>query len=253
MPDATQQAIAEALRKNFKKAIEINRLILKENPDDIEALNRLGFALSEEGKIAQAKKVYRKVLSLNRFNPIAIKNVKRLDLLKGKKAKTGNSQQGALRNGSFAGLFLEEIGKTKVVTLINLAEAKLISNLHPTDGVLLIPRRRGVAVTTGNDVYIGALPDDIARRLYLLITGGNQYEAYIKSVDRHEVSIFIRETLRQRKFRNQPSFLGKGSSYYPFVREGVVSDEEKPDVSRLEDLDEEEEGKEGEGEPEEES
>lgn len=241
MPDSTSAAIEEALKGNWQKAIEINRHILKEKPEDIEALNRLAFALTEAGLIKEAKQIYNKVLSINRFNPIALKNLDRIALLKSAKGSKTNSNN---QNHVVSGLFLEEVGKTKVVTLINLAEAKTISELHPTNLVRLIPRRHGIAVTTHDETYIGALPDDIARRLFVLIKGGNEYETYIKSVDRNEVSIFIRELSRARKFKNQPSFLGKGSSYYAFVRDEVVADEEKPDVSRLEDLDEEEDGKE---------
>lgn len=261
MPDAAHAAIEEALRRNWHKAIELNKAILKENPHNIEALNRLAFALSESGRIKEAKHVYNKVLTLNRFNPIALKNIKRIALLKGKKytlVKEKKSKPHQLndslataRNNSFSGLFLEEVGKTKVVSLIHIAEAKIISTLHPTNPVILVARRRGITITTADGVYIGALPDDIARRLYVLITGGNRYEAYMKSVDRNEISIFIRELVRQKKFRNQPSFLGKGSAYYPFVRDEVLADTDKPDVSRLEDLDEEEEGTEESAEEEE--
>lgn len=260
MSDAAQLAIGEALKHNWQKAIEINRQIIKDNPNDTEALNRLAFALSETGFIKEAKHTYNKVLTLNRFNPIALKNLKRLALLKYRKHALGKKglsktryevderNNATLRGNNFsdppagrAGLFLEEVGKTKVVSLIHIAEAKVISSLNPTNPLLLVPRRRGITITTTDGVYIGALPDDIARRLYVLITGGNQYEAYVKSVDRNEISIFIRELVRQRKFRNQPSFLGKGSAYYPFVRDDALIDADKPDVSRLEDLDEEEE------------
>ena len=166
-------AIEEALKGNYQQAIELNRQILKENPDDIEALNRLAFALTEKGLTSQAKKIYNKVLSLNKFNPIAIKNLKRLQLVKSSKKKEGDHEVKEQANRSI--LFLEEVGKTKVVTLIHLAEAKLLSNLHPTNTVNLIPRRRGVAATTNSGEYIGALPDDIARRLYTLMKGGNIY------------------------------------------------------------------------------
>ena len=57
MPDAATAAIEEALKQNWKKAIELNRHIIKENPNDIEALNRLAFALTEMGLIKEAKQV----------------------------------------------------------------------------------------------------------------------------------------------------------------------------------------------------
>ena len=244
MQDTSQAAIDEALKNNWDAAITLNKQILKENPTDIEALNRLGFALSETRNVKEAKKIFKKVLQINRFNPIALKNLKRLELFKEGKVKIGRTThpngQVKMRVNHFASLFLEEVGKTKVVNLINIAEAKIISTLHSTDEVILIPRRRGVAAVTTDNEYIGALPDDIARRLFLLMKGGNEYEAYIKSVDRNEISIFIRETKRQPKFRNQASFLGKGSVYYTTVREEAFQGEDKPDVSRLEDLEEEE-------------
>lgn len=237
MGDVKNLAIEAALQGDWEKAIQLNKNLLKENPEDIEALNRLAFALGEKGKVNEARKTYQKVLSINRFHPIALKNLKRLSLFKPRK---GNTNGITPRTNHFSSLFLEEVGKTKVVSLVHLAEAKIISTLYPTSPVLLVPRRRGVAITTHDGTYVGALPDDVASRLYVLLKGGNQYEVYIKSVDRNGVSIFIREVLRKPKFRNQPSFLGKGSTYYPFVRDEVMADEGKPDVSRLEDLEDEE-------------
>jgi len=39
------------------------------------------------------------------------------------------------------------------------------------------------------------------------IDGGNEYEAYIKSSNDSGVSVFIKETKRAARFKNQPSFL----------------------------------------------
>jgi len=234
MSDVKNLAINAALKGDWEQAVKLNQNLLKENPNDIEALNRLAFAFAEKGNIKESKKTYLKVLTINRFHPIALKNIKRLSLLKAGIAATNGVNQ---QRSHFSNLFLEEVGKTKVVSLVHLAEAKVVSVLHPTNPVVLVPRRRGITVTMNDETYIGALPDDVASRLYTLIKGGNQYEAYIKSVDRNDVSVFIREVVRKPKFRNQPSFLGKGSTYYPFVRDEVMADEGKPDVSRLEDLD----------------
>ena len=139
MYNAAQQAIQHALNGEFEKAIALNRQILKENPIDTEALNRLAFALGEIGEIKQAKQTYKKVLLVNRFNPIALKNIARLEMIKeGKKVHTKNDKNNSLsRKKHISNLFLEEVGKTKVVTLINLAEAKILSTLYPTNQVFL--------------------------------------------------------------------------------------------------------------------
>jgi len=51
------------------------------------------------------------------------------------------------------------------------------------------------------------LPDNISNRLIKLIDGGNAYEACIKSLDKHKVTIFIKETVRASRFKFQPSFI----------------------------------------------
>ncbi len=50
------------------------------------------------------------------------------------------------------------------------------------------------------------LPDDIGKRLIKFLSGGNCYEAYIKTANRGKLSIFIRETKRSTRFKNLPSF-----------------------------------------------
>ena len=51
------------------------------------------------------------------------------------------------------------------------------------------------------------LPDDICQRLIKFIKAGNQYDAYIRTVDNNRVSIFAREIKRMKRFHNQPSFV----------------------------------------------
>ena len=62
-------------------------------------------------------------------------------------------------------------------------------------------------MTDRDDNYLGLLPDDMSHHLLKLITGGNKYQALIKSVKSNSLAIIVRETFRSRKFRNQPSFV----------------------------------------------
>lgn len=237
MSDLSQRAIDAALKQNWEDAISINKEIIESDPQNVEALNRLGFALIEHGDFKEAKETYEKVLEFNKFNQIALKNLKRISFAKEARAKA-KGQANGVQAKRFSGLFLEETGKTKVINLINLAEAQILLTLHATDEVKLIPRRRGVTVTTVNDEYVGQLPDDVARRLFMLMQGGNQYEAYIKSVDRKDISVFVRETFRSPALRNEASFLGRNTStnYFPDVKL-VPNYEDRPDVSSTEDED----------------
>ena len=78
MPTLKTQAIQTALVGDWAKAIDINQLILQEEPEDIDTLNRLAFAFLSTGNPKDAKNLYEKVLSLDMQNPIAIRNLKRL-------------------------------------------------------------------------------------------------------------------------------------------------------------------------------
>jgi hypothetical protein len=64
-----------------------------------------------------------------------------------------------------------------------------------------------IFVQDENKEYIGVLPDDLALRLSRFIDGGNEYEAYVKSANDSGVTVFIKETKRAARFKNQPSFL----------------------------------------------
>lgn len=190
------QAIQTALVGDWSNAININQLILQEEPNDIDTLNRLAFAFMSLGNIKDAKGLYEKVLSLDMRNPIAIRNLKRLNESKTKKIST------PLNN-----LFIEEPGKTKVIELINIADKKIISHLRSGEMLLVRIKRNKIFALDLENQFIGMLPDDICQRLIKFINGGNQYEAYVRTVDNNRVSIFIRETKRVKRYKNEPSFL----------------------------------------------
>ena len=71
--DLAQQAITCALAGEWKKALELNKQILKETKNDIDALNRMARAYFNLGEIRNAKnKFYRehqvKVLNTNELS-----------------------------------------------------------------------------------------------------------------------------------------------------------------------------------------
>lgn len=197
------QAIQTALTGDWAQAILINLELLKENPNDIETLNRLALAFTVIGKIKDAKSTYQKVLLLDNQNPIALKNVKRLSGLKMKDSTTPPP----LLSQNIASMFLEENGKTKIVELVNIAEPKIICHLMTGEALDLHVKRLKIFVLDGKTHYIGMLPDDIGKRLIKFINGGNTYEAAVKAVVNHRVIVFVREMKRVAKFKNQPSFL----------------------------------------------
>ena len=72
------QAIQTALEGNWQEAIAINKSLVQENPEDMDALNRLALAYTIMGKLKEAKSTYQKVLDLDPLNPIALRNLKKL-------------------------------------------------------------------------------------------------------------------------------------------------------------------------------
>jgi len=195
------KAIQAMLLGDWKNATTLNKALLEENPKDIDALNRLAYVLTILGKIQDAKTTYKKVLRIDILNQIAIKNIKKLT--------EAGPRQIAKSLSSFKGVtntFLEETGKTKIISLVNPCQPKIITLLTTGQAVAITIKRSKIFIQNQNKQYLGMLPDDVGRRLIKLIKGGNTYEACIKSTTEHNVCVFIKETKRVSKYKNQPSF-----------------------------------------------
>ncbi len=190
------QAIQTALAGDWENAISLNQQILIEEPEDIDTLNRLAYAYLSQGCIKESKTIYQRVLTLDMKNPIALRNLKRLNESNVKKV-----------NCLVSNLFIEEPGKTKVIELINVADKKIVAHLRPGEKLLLSIKRMKIFALDQENNYIGMLPDDVCKRLIKFINGGNKYEAYARTTDSNRLSIFIRELKRVKRYENQPSFV----------------------------------------------
>ena len=221
MDDKVSEAIKAALCSDWQKAVEINSQILKTEANNIDCLNRLGKALLETGENKKAATVFRKVLKLDRYNLIAQKNLARTKTSSVK--KSDNQTTVPVTN------FLEEPGKTKLVSLVNLAPTSVLLRQNQTDSVKLANKRHTVLVTDWQNSYLGALPDDVGRRLALLIKGGNEYTAVIKSVTKNSLVIFLRESKRAKRFVNTPSFAAN-TDYLSFVPAPIPEDTEEEET-----------------------
>lgn len=192
-------AIKATLSGNWEEAVKLNKTLLVENPNDVEALNRMGLAYTILGKGKLARDTYQKVINMDPLNSIAQKNLRKIKNDVSKSPEDGIVIQ--VNN-----IFLEETGKTKVVELINLSQAEILLTLRTGQSVELSVKRLKVFILQGKK-YIGVLPDDIGKRLIKFINGGNKYEAFVKSSGSQEVTIFIRELKKVSKFKDQPSFV----------------------------------------------
>ena len=209
MTDLIAQALNASTSCLWKEAVKFNLEILKENKEDTEALNRLAHAYKELGQIKESLIAYRKVLKLDRFNPIAQKNLKFLQAMPKNLKKTNP----ILNPQNTSETFLEEPGKTKIVNLINLAPLSVLMGLSCGTQANFIIKRHTVTVVDPNGSYLGALPDDLSAKLMKLINGGNRYEAFIKTVAKKTLTVFVRELFRSSRFKHQPSFPVTGANH----------------------------------------
>ena len=230
----SEDAIAAALVQDWKKAIAINSSILKNDKSDLDALCRLGFAYLKSGQITRAKRIYQKVLTLDQYNQIATKNLKKLASLK--KKDIDETSVGIMSPM----IFLEEPGKTKIVECVHVAPSTVLSGLSAGQEVALKARQHGVDVRSG-PTYIAALPDDMSFKLTKMIAGGNTYQVIIKAVDKKSVKVLIRELSRGKRFAKQPSFTST-TSYVSFAKGGnresmdmTPTGEEDGDASPIDD------------------
>lgn len=207
-------AIKSALENNWQEALILNQKILEEYPNDVDTLNRLAFAMIKLGKFEGAKEMYKKVVSIDKTNPIALKNLRRIEFMS-KLKKSDALPSYADSANLIENLFIEEAGKTKTVELKNITDQKTLSFLQPGDQVTLVIKRSKIFVQAHGKKYIGMLPDHISARLLSFMKGGNAYSAFIKAINDKSVIIFIREIKRATRYKNQPSFSLQGISSYP--------------------------------------
>lgn len=203
----SNQAINAALDLRWQDAIKLNRQIIKLDPQNVDALNRQARAYIELGRRNLAKKYYTEALRFDPYNPIAIKNLK---IIKSFKANGRPLILGLPKLS--ATLFLQEPGKTKIVSLLNVAEPQKLSQMYCGMSVKLNIKNRKIIVVNANGDYLGVLPDDIAHHLIRLLKGGNKFDLFIKAIKVNALSVLIRETFRSKRFKNQPSFLDSTNS-----------------------------------------
>lgn len=202
--DLNRQSIDAALNCKWEEALELNKQLLELTPDNTEYLNRMAKAYFELRKYTQAKKTYQEVLTIDPYNAIAQKNLKKVTSIK--KEDLMDSRAPNTMTLSPA-LFLEEPGITTLVNLVKVAEPQKLLTLSAGTVVNLVPKKRSISVMDHYNQYLGAFPDDSAYHLLKLLKGGNKYQVIIKSVKPNGLTLLVREIFRSKKFRNQASFL----------------------------------------------
>lgn len=226
-----QKAINAAIAFLWPEAIKLNKKILSINKKNLSALLRLAFAYMQAEDLVRAKKYYRQVLKIQPINNVANENLERIKILQNKKVTKFNKTKIFFNPD----LFLEAVGKTKTVKLVNLGQKNILAHLMVGQEVIMKTKKRKVEIRTKDGDYIGSLPDDLSKRLRLFIRAKSLYSAYIKENNLNNLIAFIREEKKGRKVANFISFPGDLSNNINQIGEEVQKEEISGDEDSLED------------------
>jgi len=182
MLNLAQNAIKSALNCDWISAREINLQILKKEPNDIDALNRLAKAYYELDEIKKALSTTQKVLALDPLDKIANRAIKKYQ---------ENTSKVTSKTETIS--FIEEPGRTKIVNLINL-DCEICPHLNSGEKIIVSHGKHKVSANREDGKYIGKFKDDISKKIINLINGGNKFEFYVHSASANKVTIFIKQT-----------------------------------------------------------
>ena len=232
----SEQAISLAMKNRWDEAAQINREILDLFPNEVDAFNRLGKALTELGRYAEARDAYAQAVKLDPLNGIASKNLQRL----GKLAQEGSAAPAP--SPVDPRLFIEESGKTTVTPLTDLRRTEATAKLSAGDQLQLERRGNQVVVTDQAGHEIGRIEPKLEQDLIRLLDFGNQYAVFVTAANEQSVHVIIRETHRSAAMANRPSFRPSAAQEVrAYTREGTQRFELEEEDEEEEELGEEEE------------
>ena len=215
----TEQAIALAMQNRWEEAVQANTTILEVFPTDVDALNRLGRALTELGKYGDAHEAYGRALHVDPNNAIAKKNVARLSVLKETQAPPTAGQDKVDPR-----IFIEETGKTGITTLTHLGSPEVLAKMSAGEQVNLAMTGRDLAVENASGEYLGRIEPKLGLRLVNLIKGGNKYSAAITNLSENSVRIIIKETFQHPSQVGRVSFPTKGvEGFRAYTKETLLT------------------------------
>jgi ribosomal protein L29 len=214
------EAVQLAIAGKWDDAVKLNKFIVDSFGADEETQNRLGKALSELGKLKDAKAAYEAALKLNPMNSIAKKNAARINTLLHQKEglKVGGTRVDL-------NLFVEEMGKT-IITALEGSSPDICSKVAAGDVAELRVDDDGIVAETSRGVKLGTLEAKLARRLIKFMRGGNRYQGGVTACDGSTVKLIVRETYQDPKFAGKPSFPMRRKrevEFRPYTKESLLA------------------------------
>lgn len=225
----TELAISLAMRNRWEEALLANQSIIDLYPEEVEAYNRMGKALTELGRYEEAASSYRQALELDPNNTIAQRNLSRLS-----QAPRAEEIPAEKRDSVDPRLFIEETGKTGFSELVQPASREVLAQMSAGDRISLRIDGRKLLAENARSEVLGEVEPRLALRLINLMNGGNEYAAAITSLSHGNVRIIIKETFQHPSQVGKISFPSKGATdtFRPYIKEsllkyGLEGDEEE--------------------------
>jgi hypothetical protein len=197
------QAIAAALDSDWPRATDLNKQILDASPDDVEARNRYGRALLEQGRLEEARAAYQETLKGYPHDPIALRQVARVAALLEDKRKPDTT-----RSKTQTRLFIEDLGKTGILRLVNPAPANVLARYSPGTEATLREQEGLLAAHARDGALLGFLEPKVGRRLLELIGSGNEYVIALVTNDQTNPRVAVREVVQSPENAHRISFPG---------------------------------------------
>jgi hypothetical protein len=202
---SSKHAIALAIQGRWQEAVEVNKHLIENYPQDPEAYNRLGKAYMELGEYTQAEEAYQRAVELDPYNIIAKKNLSRLSYLIKSEAE---SQEAIQKADPY--YFMEETGKSRVFTLQRPAPVETLAKTVAGNIVYLRVNGSTLVVEDDGGTYLGIIEPRYGQRLVQLMMGGNRYSAAVVSSSGDAIAVIVREVYKDPAQVGIPSFPGRG-------------------------------------------
>ena len=203
MRSLVDQAIAAALDSDWPRATDLNKQILDASPDDVEARNRYGRALLELGRLEEARAAYQETLKAFPHDPIGLRQVARVNALLEDKRKPDTT-----RSKTQTRLFIEDLGKTGILRLVNPAPANVLARYSPGTEASLREQEGLLAVHARDGALLGFLEPKVGRRLLEMIGNGNEYVVALVTNDQINPRVAVREIVQSPENAHRISFPG---------------------------------------------
>ena len=203
-------AIEAALKEKWHEAESLNKQILENTPEDLDAKNRLGRAYIHLGEFNKAKKVLKEVLESDPINTVALKNYKIAAEKRYDKFHTSFADPKAL---------IIEPGTTTEVNLIILAKRITSDNFYPGESIEVKVDRSSInfykeeilkVLASINSAIFGRL--QAAKK-----TGGTFSASYLNGKDKN-IKVLVRSS--------SPIFKAERQDVRPYVKKGTFEEPE---------------------------